>query len=402
MHLIKSAALSLLLMSLSTPGWTALSCRQIFGTDLAFETQNLARILTDKDQKSVPTVFTRNLTADHVELVKPSVFPWASRYDHTGTGFNLQGDPRNIILILGAKLSAAFGISARESAKGDWTLKIPRMHVLKEKIQHLNSRLPQDQRIHYLPVETGFASSRESFALSISGREGFLLLFPFAERAQEVTVHDISYHLGAMVLPKSILQKINQINQETQRWVSFLESHGQALGPLVSRMVDQLIATRALELDVGTGNITDFLASSRLHFPGKSYEEILWHIDGQKLLKPMQLLARPAVPARETVVEHMIRQFGLEASVKDILGRSSGEEFFTLYKSRVTKIDNMNLSAEQKTEVIRLIKKFVAETPNPPSMDSWQFPAQAVRELFQGLDQRLESWFEVLSTDGRL
>ncbi len=219
-----------------------------------------------------PTVhFAGELKGSHGGLLSILEVPdglspsWASQYQVQPRA--PQGDPRQVVSLLGAQLAYFFGIREIDDLK----ITIPDVKEISGALAKLNRALIE---LGYEPIPISFylqenADRNSYFYITSFYEKGLLPMAP----SGILRVHDVSYHLGSIVLPRALLGPVMEKYRRAIEFYHFAQD----------RSVDELTRTRFekylnvldMKIDVGLGNIPSaFVKRTRYEFSSLLMEEI--------------------------------------------------------------------------------------------------------------------------------
>ncbi len=138
-------------------------------------------------------------------------------------------------------------------------------------------------------------------------------------------MHEISFHLGAMLFPRKLVQRGQEINSRTRQFIEFLESRKAELGETtVEDIIQQTLTDRSFDNDVGTGNLSMRFASLRKSKSFAKYTDIAAALrltlnsrdGGEKgsMLQAIEFFVRPDLTPLEAVIYGIHLQTGVDIS----------------------------------------------------------------------------------------
>lgn len=252
----------------------------------------LSTQLTETSKNSV-VKYTSQQESESIILSKSVDQPWISVHWSKDSGLSVEGDVRNPMFIFGSQLSQKMGFEIVQDSANTLKIKIPDAKKIARFVKATNKELVKMGKgiISYLPVRFGYATSQQMLKLSVSGKGSYDLLFPYADRDPTLVSHEISYHLGALLLSPQILERTRVVTERHLQFIQLLKEKGNFLGIQLENIIAQIEVDRAFELDVGTGNTSYFLSSLKKDYPGKSYKDF----------------ANKQIPQFETDLSYLVR-----------------------------------------------------------------------------------------------
>lgn len=167
---------------------------------------------------------------------------------------NLQGDPRNLIILLGDRIASFFKMQMLDQD----SMIAPPGRLMSQQIQKANKHLKSkgqeeiaikfkdsliDQPIHHLDY---LVDSME-FKFPVASDGHFL-------------VHDVALHYGAILLPKSILENMGQKSYNFMKFSREIESairkYPKVVQDKLKDINQKLLTIHERRIDVVTGNIS--------------------------------------------------------------------------------------------------------------------------------------------------
>jgi hypothetical protein len=178
---------------------------------------------------------------------------------------NPQGDPRWFPALVGAKVAAQFRFLKISENK----MTAPTAEVASHVVDDFNKVLKDAEKLNFKFVETGEAA--------LDGRE-YLLYFlkrilPIASLGH-YAVHDISFHLAAILFPDNVLREADrsiELLLKFADWVDALKEVDPHQKKLLQVIAKYLINQKVSDIDFGTGNL-GFLFVAK-EFAGGSQSE---------------------------------------------------------------------------------------------------------------------------------
>ena len=225
------------------------------------------------EASTLKSIFFRGQNSNgQVEFYKPYFLKWRSDYSATPNGLTRHGDIRWFPALAGAEIASRFGFEFKKGISGI-RIRVPSASLIHEKVSILNQQLIVNGKdpIAFLPVKTGFVTADEALRLSVSAKGDFSALFAYYDNHSELSVHEVSWHLGAMLFPTSFHKKSRQIDQETLIVSDLIRQSGLPRADEVARF---LIDERAFEIDTGNANLAATLADYRLNNYLTTFKEL--------------------------------------------------------------------------------------------------------------------------------
>jgi hypothetical protein len=329
---------------------------------------------------------------------------WHSVFTPPDNGFTIHGDPRSIIHILGPELAHLWGIDIQKNYAGEF-LFIPSARRLKTTLKKVNAVLRRmgKEPISLLPAEFRFATDREILDLSLKKDDGFLSHFPFVDRDETggpaLVVHEVSFHLGALVLPKTVIERMNLVTKEHLRFIKMLESAKDIAPKIKTLLIEQIINDRSIELDFGTGNFVGQLSQLRetqmitgtFGIELAPYESIKAITDYtfRRLENAVNNLTHSEMSPAEVVL------YRLKHILK--LTESDGFSLPKSFEPIVTELGHgrqLTLSEQDRAPLLQLMRYFSASTaptiPGASAAARLEPVRNVALNILKGLDQRLQ------------
>ncbi|MCC6277403.1 MAG: hypothetical protein IT289_05760 [Oligoflexia bacterium] len=276
-------------------------------------------LVPDTKASMKPTViFLGQDASGNVILEKKSPrSAWYSAHEYMPGTFTKQADPRRPLFTLGFRLYQNLGFSIFELPNRAVRLIAPSAEKLKRKVLEVNEVLKKrgKEPISYLPVQQGFLSARQIIELGSRSEGDIALRFPYDDNNPNLTVHEVAYHLGSILLPRSLLVRAQYVNLRTLQLAAFLDKHQSVLGEQVTRLLtDQLLKERSFEIDAGTANFSSYLSKLKegdLDTPFSASYKFAVTEDLAALAEAVSFLARPNVYPTEAAVMRVAYMAGL-------------------------------------------------------------------------------------------
>ncbi len=321
-----------------------------------------------------------------IEFYKPYFVKWNSSKSATSDGFTPHGDIRWFAALSGSEIASHFGFEFKKGISGI-RVRAPSASFLYEKVSKLNQQLILNGKdpIVFLPVKTGLIRPEEALKLSVSANGHFLSLFAFEDNHPELTVHEVAWHLGAMLFPIKFHQKSRLIDQETLRMADSIRKSDL---PRADEVAQLLIEERAFELDTGNANFAATLAGYRLSENLKSYKDLKAVVlKSPTLHNSVERLVRPNFSAQEAVARRLY--IGLQ--LQDVV--DSRPEF----ESQFTNIQTQNhgkklsLTLREQDQYGKFIEKYMK---SKHYRDSQKIKRESTKDLVENMldsmDERLD------------
>lgn len=178
-----------------------------------------------------------------------------------------------------------------------------KLESIVSKVNKVLIRKGQDP-IVYLPVHTGFLNAAEILKLSVSAQEPFVTYAPYAENDEATVVHEIAWHLGAMLLPKKFHENSRAIDLEIIKLADRVRKSNLFGCEWVAQ---HLLEIRSLELDGGNADFVASLAGLRERSAMGSYQSIASsrNVPWKFLQNSLRYLARPGLTPQEVAIMHL-------------------------------------------------------------------------------------------------
>jgi hypothetical protein len=186
---------------------------------------------------------------------------WFSVYSPIPDAF--QGDPRWFAAIFGPKVAANFGFHFMSEDM----IAAPTAARANNAISELNRKLPQNHKIEITFFETDNKDLDNKTYLTrfLTNSE-----LPLAQ-AGHLSVHDISYHLTSLAMPKYLLDQTKariELVLSFSDWVESISEIGPWERYVLTDIATKLIETRASALDIATGNFGKEFFGFKNHWRG--------------------------------------------------------------------------------------------------------------------------------------
>ncbi|MBN8538227.1 MAG: hypothetical protein J0M15_14330 [Deltaproteobacteria bacterium] len=323
---------------------------------------------------------------------------WSSLFNYSSEGFNRQGDPRIPLFLFGKELSRKMGVKAIKNPDGSQSLLFPNAKKIKLFIKYVNSKLKGKgiDPITYLPTKFGYATASELIELSLRKHQTFKLHFPFDDNHPDLTPHEISYHLGQILLPKRVTERANAVTTRTLQLISYLESKRSFLGNRVDTISADLLKERSFELDYGTANTMSRIASIIANSPSKNsdaFRVIDIELYSDFFKDSIESLSRSNYLPSFAVVARLVRLLKMPELQELFPNELSSDNSFAMATiNSYGKSLSPDLSLLEKKIIKRLIFDFIAKHAEEDKKEGFdlQDPKEVFAELFIGLQQRID------------
>lgn len=196
------------------------------------------------------------------EQLAPS---WASQYQIYPRA--PQGDPRQIVSLLGASLAYYLGIREIEELK----ITIPNTAEVNGALDKL-SRALVELGYESIPIRyyQQAESDKKSYFYVTTFYEKFML--PLATE-NSLHVHDISYHLSSVILTRELLAPVIEKYRHAIEFYQY--AYARSSDELTRKRLDRYLSVLDMKIDVGLGNIqTAFIKRARLEIPDFVLQDI--------------------------------------------------------------------------------------------------------------------------------
>lgn len=190
---------------------------------------------------------------------------WASQYQVQPRA--PQGDPRQIVSLLGAQLAYFFGFREVD----DYAITIPDIKEINGALAKLNAALIE---LGYEPIQIGFYSQGPSekgsyYYITHFYEKGLL---PMAPRGL-LRVHDISYHLPAIILNQVLLKPVMEKYRRAIEFYHFAIE--RSTDEQTRARLEKYLNVLEMRIDAGLGNIPSaFVKRARQEFTTTMEEEL--------------------------------------------------------------------------------------------------------------------------------
>lgn len=329
---------------------------------------------------------------------------WDSSFNMVSESSTPQGDLRNFIFLAGPRLAYKFGFEFREDLTGV-TLLAPNAARIEKIIRVLNKFLIErgKEPITYLPKRSNFLSPGESLRLATehNGEGGILVQFPFADSDRELVLHEVAYHLGSILFPKTINQKSNELNQITYKMSQFLQ---QSKLPHSQQIAIWLIGLREAEMDIGNANLQLKLASIRKN--SRLYPYSRYFFDAKSLRdasNAVGVLVRPSYSPMEYVTRRLIRLLSLESHFADQKALTTDLDSVDKKYFDEEVPEKFKIPKEEALVYIPLIRKMIEEIGEPRNLFLRPTPEIFLRlHLLESLESRIQELNDAFDAIGTI
>jgi hypothetical protein len=386
------ATLSMTQVALAQP----IACQLLLEMGPVAEANQLKKFLTGpegtSDQSVVKPIGHRK---GKVVFVKNKDEKWVSRHNAIANSLTAEGDVRLPILLLGPELAAKLGYAIREVGKNSIEIEVPDADLLAERVGKINKSLKARglEPITYLPVRSGFVTVKETIQMMLSASGDYQLHFPYADRDFPLVNHEVSFHLGAVLLNKKITSRAREIIEETQSFINLIDAHRAEIGDVAIRLKGQIRIERNFEMEAGLASMVTTPGFSRRDNGMKSYNEIIPLISQRYmkyLVRNVEYLARPTLQPFEAVLTrlHLITGVDVKALIKS---DNSNYQTFSLEQQRI------GIQVKLNDQELAILKKIAVEFASKPrALRETGTPESWLNEFLLGLDQRIKDINESL------
>ncbi|OQW46571.1 MAG: hypothetical protein A4S09_05150 [Proteobacteria bacterium SG_bin7] len=183
------------------------------------------------------------------------------------TTLTIKGNPIAAVAILGPKLARIFGY--RKISETEFYVPTPeRINFV---IREINSLLVKKG---LEPIEFNFYDDGrpETPVDDLISRFADTLGFPLTTNSP-LTVHDYAFHVVAFLIPNKVFALARRQSQMVKKFIDFLEKKRQNINndKELDFFITEVKAARAIDTDIGTGNLTPLLLR-------KNYDKDYWSI----------------------------------------------------------------------------------------------------------------------------
>lgn len=338
-------------------------------------------------ESTVKTIGTRN---NKVIFVKNKDGRWVSKHDAVPGTLTAEGDIRLPIFLLGTELAAKLGYAIREIGNNEIEIHVPDADLLAQKIAQINVALKAKDLdpITYLPIRAGFVTVKETIQMILSAQGDYLVHFPYADKDLVIAPHEVSFHLGSILLNRKIIARSRTITEEFQNLIDIIDQHKDELGPQATRLKGQLRIERNFEMDAGLASMVTSPGFTRRDNDMKSYTELRSKVTRRYwnyMIRNIEFLARPKMQPYEAVLTHLELITGLE--LKDIIRDVDRSDFRTM----TIPLARVGTKVEMDAQALIVLKK-IAITYAAKSRQRYETgpPTVWLEEFLSKLDQRIQ------------
>lgn len=384
--------LSLLLFGSPGAGAKANSCLQYYkSTAIQSEARNLEKYLHGPLGTSLKsTVKTVGTRGQKVIFVKDKDGVWVSKHNAVVDTLTAEGDIRLPIFLLGTELAAKLGYAIREIGNNQIEIHVPDAELLAQKIAEINTSLKSRglEPITYLPIRAGFVTSKETMQMMLSAQGDYLVHFPYADKDLIIAPHEVSFHLGSILLSKKIIARSRIITEEFQSLIDLIDQHKEEIGPIASRLKGQLRIERNFEMDAGLASMVTSPGFTRRDGDMKSYSELLPKVTPRYMrymIRNIEFLARPKMQPFEAVLTHLELTTGLD--LKELMSDGDRRDFYSM----TIPVARVGTKVEMDVQTLTVLKK-IAVTYAARSRERYEtgLPTVWLSEFLNTIDKRIK------------
>lgn len=320
---------------------------------------------------------------------------WFSRYEHIPGTKTVQGDPRFPMAVFGSFLAEKMGFAIYKGSDGKLYMQAPSAKKMQKLIAHMNQKLIAQEKepISYEPIPANFITAEEGLRLATQTDGAILMKFPYSDNDPRLTVHEISYHLGAILFPRSFFEKSLQINQLTVQLIERIRQH-PSLGSLSEKTIKQLIMERAFELDSGTGNLTATLGHFRL-IGLHSYDDLTPDLLPQT--EARTAIGRLLKPGYSPLQAVMMRFAIMHNIHPKLLGLEQTAVSFNHYSKEGDQLgQRIMITSAEKEVLLQIAKEFMTEHQELNQLTDQRDTTEILRDFLSNLDQRIRDLTQTL------
>lgn len=366
-------------------------CLQFYApTNFTKEAQNLSKYLNGPlGTSEASTVTTKGVLANRVVFVKDKDGMWVSKRNAVKDTLTAEGDIRLPIFLLGTELAAKLGFSIREISEKEIEVLVPDADLLADKITQINTSLKSRglEPITYLPVRTGFVTVKETIQLILSAQGDYLVHFPYADHDLIIAPHEVSFHLGSILLSKKIISRSRIITEEFQKLIDLIETHKDQIGPLYRRLMGQLRIERNFEMDAGLASMVTSPGFTRRDGGMKSYAELYPSISERYrkyMVRNIEFLDRPRMQPFEAALIHLEKITGLDLSDLTSADRAS---FYTM-EIPIARVGEKVALDSPSMQALKNVAQIYAKQSRP--VFETALPQIWLEEFLHSMDQRIK------------
>jgi hypothetical protein len=374
----------------------------------------------DSDEQTV--FYQGSDTTGYVYLSKAFNQSWKSHYQLMPGSFTPQGDPRNPILFFGIELSRLLGFDFHR-VHGKILLRAPGAKLLFEKLTAANRSLPDHQKLSYLPKSAGFLNSSDAVDFSLNTSNGFLFAFPYADSDEALAVHEIAFHLGALIYPRKFFARARAINEQIQKFVAYLNSQDHRLANNTAEdLISQIMRDRMAEIDVGSANPQAILSHYRRINHFIPYRELLStqrkrltergvvafirvsDIEVSMIEKAIEHLAQPHLTPQKALLLRLSHLTGLQ--FEDYLRPEENRNYRPYVNVAMGLGVPFDLRTKDQAAMRKIIYEYLSQVDSKnreqAGQETYEISNSAVwyRHLLESLDQNIENLIRALQASG--
>ncbi|OQW46943.1 MAG: hypothetical protein A4S09_03280 [Proteobacteria bacterium SG_bin7] len=377
--------------------------------------RSLQKNLKRGGSSRLPTVYFSELQANgFIRLDKEESATWRSSFDHL-RHLTPQSDPRNPIFLFGAELAFKMGFRIGKAENGSIYMLVPGAKRLAAWIRRINVILKAKgyEPISYSLEKSDFVSPSQALEMMTKPdpENDILLHFPYSDENPKLTVHEVSFHLGAILFPRKFIQRGYDINIRTQQFINFLASKESELGPITKDVIEQILSDRGYENDAGTAEIVSGFANLREMNTFLSHAGLVRLITEPSTVgsdevaavdfinRAIDFYARPYMSPLAAVVFGLHKMTGINVSDLDVLPKNNIWKFSRsgLFMHSIHR--TVYLSPEEKHKFKEIVKNFVDLYKYEEAQAHYELlgPEEWLRFLGEELDIRINQLLEAAS-----
>ncbi len=369
---------------------------------LNFSESNLQPPEINSDE---PTVDFVGVLPDGNVLLKKVKKSWLSSYDYYKQA-TPQADPRFPIFLFGIELAHKMGFQIGTASDGNTYMIAPGALKLEKWIRRVNTLLREkgQEPISYIPTKSGYVTSDQVLELVTKKDEDIKLFFPYEDNNQKLTIHEISFHLGAILFPRKFIERGHDINIRTQQFIQYLKSRKDEMGLVTDVIVNQIQINRGYENDAGTANITGNLGYIRALNDFRPYSRISPELFSEKnnptvksLLLAVEFYARPYVSPLAAVVTGLHLMTGVDLTGLTIFPKNSDATFNIQIFPNTTIYRKVVLTSDQLVTLRKIIIDFVNIHKAEENQKQYEIssPDEWLQFILNGFDSRINQLLEI-------
>jgi hypothetical protein len=370
---------------------TTIECAQFYAQGTSSkEAEVLSRYLNGpKGTSENPTVKAVGNRVFKIIFIKNKDGVWVSKHNAVTNTLTAEGDIRLPIFLMGTKLAAQLGYVIREIGNNEIEIEVPDAELLAFNVDKINKSLKARglEPITYLPVRAGFVTVKETISMILSAQGDYLVHFPYADKDLVLAPHEVSFHMGAMLLSKKIISRARIITEENQKLVDLIDTYKDQLGPIAKRLKGQVRIERNFEMDAGLASMVTSPGFTRRDGGMKSYAELNSQISDRYwkyMVRNIEFLNRPRMQPYEAVLMNLEMITGVDLSD---LTKADRKQFYTMTIPIARVGEKVALDAAGQA----LVKKIAVEYAQlqRPKFETGE-PEVWLKEFLQNLDQRIQ------------